>query len=122
METKIGEIDKKVVSMKLDDKSKQELAAAKKKIDKNMDELAQATQATLEHIVESNQRVARCKIGLEKLEPHVRIAVVLRYQEGFSYEQMAQICHEKPATLQARVARAMPLLRRCLENKGVELR
>lgn len=59
---------------------------------------------------------------LEKLEPHVRIAVILRYQEGFSYEQMAQICQEKPATLQARVARAMPLLRRCLENKGVDLR
>lgn len=59
---------------------------------------------------------------LEKLEPHVRIAVVLRYQEGFTYEQMAQICQEKPATLQARVARAMPLLRRCLENKGVDLR
>ncbi len=58
---------------------------------------------------------------LEKLEPHVRIAVVLRYQEGFTYEQMAQICQEKPATLQARVARAMPLLRRCLENKGVDL-
>jgi RNA polymerase sigma-70 factor (ECF subfamily) len=59
---------------------------------------------------------------LEKLEPHVRIAVVLRYQEGFTYEQMAQICQDKPATLQARVARAMPLLRRCLENKGVDLR
>jgi RNA polymerase sigma factor (sigma-70 family) len=59
---------------------------------------------------------------LEKLEPHVRVAVVLRYQEVFSYEQMAQICQEKPATLQARVARAMPLLRRCLENKGVDLR
>lgn len=59
---------------------------------------------------------------LEKLEPHIRVAVVLRYQEGFSYEQMAHICQEKPATLQARVARAMPLLRRCLENKGVDLR
>lgn len=59
---------------------------------------------------------------LEKLEPHIRVAIVLRYQEGFSYEQMSQICQEKPATLQARVARAMPLLRRCLENKGVDLR
>jgi RNA polymerase sigma-70 factor (ECF subfamily) len=59
---------------------------------------------------------------LGKLKPHVRIAVVLRYQEGFSYEEMAEICREKPATLQARVARAMPLLRQCLENKGIDLR
>lgn len=58
---------------------------------------------------------------LDKLKPHIRIAVVLRYQEGFSYEEMAVICKEKPATLQARVARAMPLLRQCLENKGARL-
>ncbi len=61
-------------------------------------------------------------VCLGKLKPHVRIAVVLRYQEGFSYEEMAEICREKPATLQARVARVMPLLRVCLENKGVVLR
>ena len=58
---------------------------------------------------------------LDKLKPPIRIAVVLRYQEGFSYEEMADICKEKPATLQARVARAMPLLRQCLENKGARL-
>jgi RNA polymerase sigma-70 factor (ECF subfamily) len=56
---------------------------------------------------------------LGKLQPHVRIAVVLRYQEGFTYEQMSRICNERPATLQARVARAMPLLRQCLEMKGI---
>lgn len=59
---------------------------------------------------------------LGKLKPHVRIAVVLRYQEGFSYEEMATICNERAATLQVRVARAMPVLRQCLENKGIELR
>jgi len=58
---------------------------------------------------------------LGKLKPHVRIAVVLRYQEGFSYEEMSEICGERPATLQARVARALPLLRQCLEHKGIEL-
>ena len=35
---------------------------------------------------------------LGKLKPHVRIAVVLRYQEGFSYEEMSHICRERPAT------------------------
>jgi RNA polymerase sigma-70 factor (ECF subfamily) len=58
---------------------------------------------------------------LDKLQPHVRIPVLLRYQEGFSYEEISRMCHERPATLQARVARAMPLLRRCLETKGAEL-
>jgi RNA polymerase sigma factor (sigma-70 family) len=57
---------------------------------------------------------------LERLEPHVRMAVLLRYQEGFSYEDMARIARERAGTLQARVSRAMPLLRHCLEAKGVE--
>lgn len=74
----------------------------------------------------SEERLARGTAAAEleeclgKLKPHVRIAVMLRYQEGFSYDEMARICHERPATLQARVARALPLLRRCLMAKGVE--
>jgi RNA polymerase sigma factor (sigma-70 family) len=62
--------------------------------------------------------LARC---LGELQPHVRIAVLLRYQEGFTYEEMGRMCRERPATLQARVARAMPVLRRCLESKGITL-
>jgi RNA polymerase sigma-70 factor (ECF subfamily) len=58
---------------------------------------------------------------LDKLGPHVRIAVLLRHQEGFTYEEMSRMCRERPATLQARVARALPLLRRCLEAKGAAL-
>lgn len=75
----------------------------------------------------SEERLVRSSLASEieaclgKLSPHVRIAVLLRYQEGFTYEQMAQVCRERPATLQARVARAMPALRRCLEAKGVRL-
>lgn len=74
----------------------------------------------------SEERLTRGTVAAEleeclgKLKPHVRIAVMLRYQEGFSYEEMARICHERPATLQARVARALPQLRRCLMAKGVE--
>ncbi len=53
---------------------------------------------------------------LQKLAPHIRMAVLLRYQEGISYEEMADICRERPATLQARVARALPALRSCVAN------
>lgn len=54
---------------------------------------------------------------LAQLPPHVRMAVVLRYREGFPYDEIAQICGERAGTVQARVARAMPQLRRCLEAK-----
>ncbi|WP_081865218.1 RNA polymerase sigma factor [Chondromyces apiculatus] len=56
---------------------------------------------------------------LGELKYHVRVAVVLRFQEGFSYEEMGRICRERPETLKMRVARSMPVLRKCLEGKGV---
>jgi RNA polymerase sigma factor (sigma-70 family) len=55
---------------------------------------------------------------LETLAPHVRMAVLLHHQQGISYREMATICRERPATLQARVARAMPVLRRCIEARS----
>jgi RNA polymerase sigma-70 factor (ECF subfamily) len=56
---------------------------------------------------------------LGKLEPAARMAILLKYQEDFTYKEMARICHEEPATLHARVKRALPALRRCLLSKGV---
>jgi RNA polymerase sigma-70 factor, ECF subfamily len=66
---------------------------------------------------ERDRRLAlrRC---LEELAPKVRSAVLLRYQEEFSYQGMAGISGERAATLQARVARALPVLRSCLEAQG----
>ena len=51
------------------------------------------------------------------LPPRMRTALLLRYQQGFTFDEMAQICHEKPGTLQARVARALPRLRALLEAR-----
>jgi DNA-directed RNA polymerase specialized sigma24 family protein len=65
----------------------------------------------------SRQVLEKC---LEGLATHTRLAVLLRYQQSFGYPEMAQLCGEKPATLQARVARAMPVLRRCLEQAGLD--
>jgi len=45
-----------------------------------------------------------------ELGEHLRSAVLLRYQQGFTFEDMAEVCGEKPGTLQARVARALPKL------------
>jgi RNA polymerase sigma-70 factor, ECF subfamily len=54
---------------------------------------------------------------LQKLAPHVVTAVLLRFQQGFTFEEMAEVCHEKPGTLQAQVARALPSLRTCIETR-----
>ncbi len=62
--------------------------------------------------VRLREALVRC---LEKLGEHVRSAVLLRYQQGFSFEEMSEILREKAGTLQARVARALPVLRECIE-------
>jgi len=49
-----------------------------------------------------------------RLGAHVRTAILLRYQQDFTFEEMAEICGARPGTLQARVARALPLLRACI--------
>ena len=67
---------------------------------------------------ELQRQLADC---LDRLEPQVRVAVLQRYREGQSYETMASLSGEKPGTLRARVARALPGLRACLESKGVSL-
>jgi RNA polymerase sigma-70 factor (ECF subfamily) len=56
---------------------------------------------------------------LEGLSDEVRMTVLMKYQLGLSYEEMSPMVNQRPGTLQARVARALPVLRRCLENKGV---
>jgi RNA polymerase sigma-70 factor (ECF subfamily) len=55
--------------------------------------------------------------ALGELDEHVRTAVLLHYQQGFTFEEMAEICHEKAGTLHARVMRAMPLLRAGIEAR-----
>jgi RNA polymerase sigma-70 factor (ECF subfamily) len=60
---------------------------------------------------------------IKRLTPEARYTLLLRYQEErpLTYEEMGRICRERPTTLQMRVARAMLLLRQCLEGKGVML-
>jgi RNA polymerase sigma-70 factor (ECF subfamily) len=48
---------------------------------------------------------------VDELEEPARTCVLLRYQAGMSYEEMAEISGEQPGTLQARVARTLRRLR-----------
>jgi RNA polymerase sigma-70 factor, ECF subfamily len=54
---------------------------------------------------------------LGELDEPTRTAILLHYQQGFTFEEMAAICHEKPATLNARVARALRRLRTRIEGR-----
>jgi RNA polymerase sigma factor (sigma-70 family) len=65
---------------------------------------------------EMAEALRRCLDGLSE---HVRAALLLRYQAGMSYVELESVCGERAPTLQARVARALPSLRRCLEERGV---
>jgi RNA polymerase sigma-70 factor (ECF subfamily) len=52
-----------------------------------------------------------------KLPENIRTALLLRFQQGFTFEDMAEVCREKPGTLQAKVRRALPVLRTCIEER-----
>ena len=56
---------------------------------------------------------------LARMDPVKRDALLLRYHHEMSFTEMANLLDEEPATLQARVSRALPALRRCIENKGI---
>jgi RNA polymerase sigma-70 factor, ECF subfamily len=54
---------------------------------------------------------------LKKLRHEVRTALLLRFQQGLTFEDMAEVCREKPGTLQAKVSRALPILKECIEAR-----
>ena len=74
---------------------------------------------TAEDEVQRSSLGQRLRHALEVLSSEARRAVELRYGELLSYEEMAAVCGARPGTLQMRVARAMPLLRRSLEAQGI---
>ncbi len=74
--------------------------------------------------VSSAQLRALLEHCLEQLAPAARNAVLLRHRDGFQYEEIARFHREapgtgeeKPGTLQQRVARALPVLRKCVERR-----
>ena len=62
--------------------------------------------------------LAKC---LGRLTAKARTAVCLRFQQEMTYPEMRAICGEREPTLHARVARALPLLRECMERSGYRL-
>ena len=59
---------------------------------------------------------AALAVCIAQLDEPIRTTVLLRYQQGLTYEEMAAMSGEKPGTLQARVARALRRLRALIED------
>lgn len=55
---------------------------------------------------------------LASLSSEVRATVLLRFQTGLGYRELAEMLGANADTLQVRVSRALPALRRCMERKG----
>jgi len=83
-------------------------------------ETAAATRGADASLVDKEiaEVLRRC---IEQLAEAARSAVLCRLQEGMSYPEMSTVSGEEPATLQARVTRAIPVLRECVERQGVRL-
>ena len=63
------------------------------------------------------------QLGLEKLPPEYRTAVILCDIQGLSYEEIAQILHCSIGTVRSRIHRGRKILRRVLLPyfKGMEV-
>jgi RNA polymerase sigma-70 factor (ECF subfamily) len=77
-------------------------------------ELADPAPSAADQLDDAQLRAALTACMAHLDEP-VRACVLLRYQQGLTFEDMAAICGEKAGTLQARVARALRRLRELIE-------
>lgn len=68
--------------------------------------------------VDRAQSYAALEACLRLLSPVSRAAVIMHYQMGCTYEEMAVVFGATADALQKCVARALPVLRQCLEKKG----
>jgi RNA polymerase sigma factor (sigma-70 family) len=56
---------------------------------------------------------------LARLQPRLRAQLLMRYMEGLSYVEIGEIVGEPPGTVQVRMSRVMPKVKRCLRGEGV---
>jgi RNA polymerase sigma-70 factor (ECF subfamily) len=75
------------------------------------------TSAPTDRLDQARQ-VAALESCLEELAHDIRETVLLRFMSEMTYEEMAVLLGRKADTLCVRVARALPILKRCLERKG----
>ncbi len=67
--------------------------------------------------VETRRRARRLRDALEELKPTERDAVLLRYEAGLSYEEIASACGIDEAAARKRTSRALGRLREVLKGE-----
>jgi RNA polymerase sigma-70 factor (ECF subfamily) len=76
-----------------------------------------AADPTLECELDRSRLQRILSESLAKLTPAAREAIVLRYQDELSYGEMAAIVGDSESTVQQRVRRALPLLRKYFQDQ-----
>jgi RNA polymerase sigma-70 factor (ECF subfamily) len=81
-----------------------------------------STTAPQEQRFSREQRAARVREALAALRPRFRVPLVLRYVEGLSYEEIAQVLRIAPGTVASRLSRGQLHLGRALRHlaEGIE--
>jgi len=70
------------------------------------------------HGMEQDDRERRIQGALDRLSPKLRAIVVLRYIEGLTYEQLAEVLGCARGTVKSRLNRAHAALQNALEEAG----
>lgn len=84
------------------------------------EDLEETTVPEVPTALDQRRRSRALEDCLRALNAKVRAALLMRFQHGLTYDQIGESSGELPGTLQARVSRAFPVLRRCLIAKGAE--
>ena len=70
-----------------------------------------------DEVTSHREEEVRTQALIDSLPPHYRIVVLLRHQQDFSYEEIAETLHMPLGTVKARIHRARALLQKRLEEE-----
>ena len=71
-----------------------------------------------EEVYEHRVQAGRMKERIQELEEKYREALILRYQEDMSYEEISKVLELPVSTIETRIHRAKKMLREKLEARG----
>lgn len=79
-------------------------------------EAADAQPSALDQLGQA-ELVAALGRCLDELTAETRMVLLMRFSEDMPYDDIARVCRVSAETLRARVSRALPILRRCVEQQ-----
>lgn len=81
-----------------------------------LEELLGPSEIPMDQRVAQQRALEHC---LGRLPETMRTQIVMRCFLGLSYEEISELVGDPPGTIQVRISRILPRLRRCLRNEGV---